>query len=79
MEESVFESIMPIKVEDLISLIVEKQQLEFEDALQYLYESKLYDALSIEKSKLWHLSSAKLFDMLLIEKKTGDFIYPDFV
>jgi len=79
MEESIFESIMPLKVEDLISLIVEKQQFEFDVAIQYLYNSKLYDALSIEETKLWHLSSEKLFDMLLTEKDTGELVYPDFV
>jgi len=79
MEESVFESVMPFKVQDLISLIVEKEQLEFDVALQYLYETKLYDALSVEDTKLWHLSSEKLYDMLVTEKETGELIYPDFV
>lgn len=79
MEKPVFESIMPLKVEDLISLIVEKHQFEFDVALQYLYDSKLYDALSIEETKLWHLSSEKLFDMLLTEKNNGELVYPDFV
>jgi hypothetical protein len=79
MQESVFESIMPLKVEDLISLIVEKQQLDFDAALLYLYDSKLYDALSVEETKLWHLSTEKLFDMLITEKDTGELIYPDFV
>jgi len=79
MEESVFDSIMPLKVEDLISLIVEKHQLEFDAALLYLYDSKLYDALSVEETKLWHLSSEKLFDMLITEKNTGELVYPDFV
>lgn len=79
MEDSVFESIMPLKVQDLISLIVEKRQFDFDIALQYLYESKLYDALSTEDTKLWHLSSEKLYDMLVTEKDTGELIYPDFV
>ncbi|MDD4971817.1 MAG: hypothetical protein PHT07_20515 [Paludibacter sp.] len=79
MEENVFESIMPLKVEDLVSLIVEKKQVDFDIALQYLYESKLYDALSIEETKLWHLSTEKLLDMLITEKNTGELVYPDYV
>jgi hypothetical protein len=79
MKKNVFESIMPLKVEDLISLIVEKHQLEFEAALIYLYDSKIYDALSVEETKLWHLSTEKLYDMLIVEKDTGELIYPDFV
>jgi len=79
MVEKLFESIMPLKVEDLISLIVENKQFEFEIALQYLYDSKLYNALSVEETKLWHLSTEKLFDMLENEKDTDELIYPDFV
>jgi hypothetical protein len=79
MGKNEFESIMPLKVEDLISLIVEKKQFEFDIALSYLYDSKLYDALSTEETKLWHLSSEKLLDMLVAEKDTGELVYPDFV
>ena len=78
MDKIAFESIMPIKVQDLISLIVDKKHLEFDVALTYLYDSKLYDALSNEETKLWHLSTAKL-EMLDSEKLNGDFVYPDFV
>jgi hypothetical protein len=74
-----FESIVELKVQDLVSLIIECKSLAFEDALQYLYESKLYAALTDEGTKLWHLSTEKLFDMLKTEEETGKLIYPDFV
>jgi len=79
MNEVEFEAIFPIKVQDLISLIIEKENFDFQVAVQYLYESKLYDALADEKSKLWHISSEKLLEMLMTEKKTGVLIYPDIV
>jgi hypothetical protein len=44
-----------------------------------LYESKLYEKLADEKTKLWHLSSEKLLEILLLEKRTGELIYPDYV
>ena len=74
-----FDSILPFKIQDLVSLIIEIKNINFEEAVQFLYESKLYEALSDEKTKLWHLSSEKLLDMLLIEETTGKLIFPDFV
>ncbi|MBU0488892.1 MAG: hypothetical protein KKD31_13170 [Bacteroidetes bacterium] len=74
-----YSSIIPTKVQDLVSLIIEAKRLEFREALQYLYWTKLYEALSNEETKLWHLSSEKLLDMLETEKLTNELIYPDFV
>ncbi len=74
-----FDSILPFKIQDLVSLIIETKKINFEEAVQFLYESKLYEALSDEQTKLWHLSSEKLLDMLLIEETTGKLIFPDFV
>ena len=74
-----FEALLPYRIQDIISLIIETKKISFEEAVQFLYESELYEALSDEKTKLWHLSSEKLLDMLLIEKTTGKLIFPDFV
>ena len=79
MDKNVFRSIIPFKIQDLISIIKDRKNLNFTDALHYLYESKLYDVLSIEDTKLWHLSSEKLFDMLENEKLTKEIIFPDYV
>ena len=79
MDNQVFESIFPFKVEDLVSLIIEKKQFSFDEALDYLYSSKLYDALQFEETKLWHLSTEKLFDMLVNEDFTDTLDYPDFI
>jgi hypothetical protein len=74
-----FEAIIPLKVQDLVSLIIDVKKFDFEEATLYIYDSKLYDALSVEETKLWHLSSEKLFDMLETEKCKNELIYPDFV
>ena len=79
MECTKFDSIIPLKVQDLVSLIVETKKQSFDDAILYLYDSKLYEALCVEENKLWHLSSEKLLEMLDDEKSTGKFTYPDFV
>lgn len=79
MEKDKFDAILPLKIQDLISLIMKSKNLDFEDALNYLYQSELYTVLSDEETKLWHLSSEKLFEILEIEKKTKKIIFPDFV
>ncbi len=79
MDNNAFKPIIPLKIQDLTSLIMERKQIEFRKAIQYLYCSKLYEALSNEETKLWHLSTEKLFDMLENEKRTRKIIFPDFV
>ena len=78
-QETEFDSFIELKVQDLVSLIIDNEKLEFVDALQYLYESKLYLALIDESTKIWHLSSEKLFEMLKNEKIKNVLEYPDFV
>lgn len=79
MDSKTFEAVLPLKIQDLISLINKNKNLNFNEALHYLYNSKLYEKLSEEESKLWHLSTAKLFLMLEDEKNTKMLTYPDFV
>jgi len=79
MDKTEFEAIFPYKMQDLVSRIIETLKIEFDDAVQILYESDLYEALSKEETKLWHLSTEKLLEILLIEKTTGKLIFPDYV
>ncbi|MEI6754020.1 MAG: hypothetical protein WCK78_12755 [Paludibacter sp.] len=79
MNKDEFNSLVEIKVQDLVSLIIEQNQYDFLDAVKYLYDSKLYDSMLNEKTKLWHLSNYKLFEMLLEEKQTHELKYPDYV
>lgn len=74
-----FEPILELKISDIMALIIDREQLKFEEAIQYLYESKLYAKLTNESTKLWHLSAAKLFEMLHDEKQTNELIFPDYV
>ena len=78
-QETEFDSFIELKVQDLVSLIIEIEKLEFVDALQYLYESKLYLALIDETTKIWHLSTEKLFEMLKNEKTKNELEFPDYV
>jgi len=79
MDKNEFEAFIELKIHDIISLTIDNEHLNFEEALQYLYESKLYTELIDESTKLWHLSAEKLFDMLKYEKQTNELIFPDYV
>jgi hypothetical protein len=79
MNNLAFDSIIPIKIQEIISVIIDCKKITFDQALEYLYSSKLYEELSNEETKLWHLSSEKLFEMLEVEKNTQTLVYPDFV
>jgi len=71
--------LIPYKIDDLISMITESKKNSLQDALFYLYNSKLYAYLSDESTKLWHLSTHKLFELLETEKEKNIFEFPDFV
>ncbi len=74
-----YTSIIPYKINMIVSLIIDYKKLIFEDAINYLYQSKLYEYLGNEKTKLWHLSPNKLFELLENEKQNNKFEFPDFV
>ena len=79
MQKAEFESILELKVQVLISMIMESENKAFLDALEYLYESELYAALANESTKLCHLSTEKLYDMYKTEKQGNKLEFPDFV
>jgi hypothetical protein len=79
MDKLEFESFVELKIRDIIALVMEREALDFEIALDYLYESSLYRLLLIESTKLWHLSNEKLFEMLVGEKENKHLIFPDYV
>jgi len=74
-----YDTLIPHKISQLISLIIEKNKSDFINAIQYLFVSQLYIHLTTETSKLWHLSDEQLFDLLKNEKNTSNFVFPDFV
>lgn len=79
MSEINYTTIITYKIKDIVSLIIINKKMSFIDTLEYLYKSSLYENLSNEKTKLWHLSSLKLFHILENEKKTNILQLPDFV
>jgi hypothetical protein len=73
-----YSAIIPFKIQNLVSYIIEKMDLDFYNALKYLYSTALYGVLANEETKLWHLSTEKLFELLVNEKDNNELILPDF-
>ena len=74
-----YTAIIPFKIQSLVSFIIEKLDIDFKNALEYLYSTELYEVLTDEESKIWHLSTEKLFELLEYEKENKELIFPDFV
>jgi hypothetical protein len=79
MEKKRFDSLIELKIRDLVGAIMDRKNLDFEVAIAYLYSSTLYRLLVDENSKLWHLSDVKLFEMLMNEIENKQLILPDYV
>ena len=71
-----FESILPLKVEGIVELLIEERNMSLEDALEYLYSSQLYALLEQEEMKMWYYSSKMLLYLLENEKNTGELKLP---
>lgn len=68
MKQTTETAILPFKVLELADIIAEKKRLSMDDALFYLYNSKLYQDLSKPALKLWYCSGAQLYERLEEEK-----------
>ncbi len=77
MGQDQFLAMMPYISADLVAMIVNKQNLSNEDAIQMLYSSKLYEELEDEETKVWQYSTDMLYSLLLQEKTTGTIVFPD--
>jgi hypothetical protein len=56
---------------------MDKKRLSNSEALKVFYNSEIYDKLSQEETKLWHLSALTLYTLLEEELTTGHINYPE--
>ena len=66
-----------VLIPQIVSLIVEKDKMDEITALNEFYQSKVYDLLTIEDTKMWHYSSLTLYMMWKREKKTNELLFPE--
>ena len=70
-------TLLPFITPGIIQLLSETRNITPETAAIILYNSKLYNLLEDETSKLWRLSYLLLYDMLEEELATGEITFPE--
>ena len=61
----------------IIKLLMDKRSLNLEEAAEILYNSKIYEMLEDEETKVWRFSYPLLYDLLEEELTTGKITFPD--
>ena len=77
MNEDQFSAMLAIIVPPIIEQITKNSNVDDEKAISRFYQSKLYQELSDEKSKLCHYSPMTLYTMYQDELLTGSYDYPE--
>lgn len=77
MNDDQFSAMLAIIVPPVVELITKNSNVSDEKAISRFYQSKLYQELSNEASKLWHYSSMTLYTMYQDELLTGFYDYPE--
>lgn len=73
-----FNSILSIVlIPQIVTLIGEKERLNDLSAMNAFYQSKVYDLLSKEETKMWHYSPMTIYLMWKHEKETGKVVFPE--
>ena len=60
----------------IMKLLIDNRNLSLEDAAETLYNSRLYETLEDEGTKVWRLSYPLLYDLLEEELATGKITFP---
>jgi hypothetical protein len=77
MNEDQFSAMLAVIVPPIIEQIVKNSNVDEADAIYRFYQSRLYQELSDEESKLWHYSPMTLYTMYQDELLTGSYRYPE--
>jgi len=77
MDKKNISSVIAIITPGIIKLIVDNKKLNLEDASELLYNSRLYQTLEDEETKLWRLGYPLLYDLLEEELATGKITFPE--
>ena len=73
-----FDSILSIAlIPQTVALIVEKDGIDDISAINEFYQSKVYDLLAKEETKMWHYSPMTVYMMWKHEKETGEIVFPE--
>ena len=70
-------SVIAMITPGILKLLMENRNIDLNKAVELLYNSKLYEALEDETTKLWRLGYPILYDMLDEELTTGKISFPE--
>lgn len=70
-------AILALLIPNLVKEIMANENILEDEAINNLYESKLYSLIEEEETKLWHLSPKALYVLYKQEKETGKIIFPE--
>ena len=77
MDKKKFESLLVVIVPEVVKKISVKYSVDEIEASDRFYNSKVYEKLEQEDTKLWHLSPMTIFDMFENEQKNGEVLFPE--
>ena len=66
-----------IIIPQVLNIIQEKEEIDEMEALEEFYNSKTYEVLSNEETKVWHYSALTIYMMWKEEKETGELVFPE--
>ncbi len=77
MDEKFTTLLSVVIVPEVIELMMQNKKLDEVSAITQFYESKTYEALAKEETKVWHFSPLTIFSMWKHEKETGILLFPE--
>ena len=77
MDKKQFESMLILIVPAVVNLIKDNNNFGEIEAIETFYQSKVYEKMEQEDTKLWHFSPLTLYNMYEEEQKTGKLIFPE--
>jgi len=72
-----FAAMLFLMIPQVVHLIAERHSLSEDEAVRRFYDSRLYELLEDEQTKLWHYSPLMLFTMYDEEINTGEITFPE--
>lgn len=64
-------------VPQIIELIIKNENINEDTAIDKFYQSKTYEKLEVEETKMWHFSALTLYHMWKHEMETGELLFPE--
>lgn len=77
MDDRQLTAILILLIPQLVKEIMANENILEDEAINNLYESKLYSLIEEEETKLWHLSPKALYVLYKQEKETGKIDFPE--